>query len=270
MKEIFVSHAAKDASALYKLKNQLSFYGVNLFLAHEDLQTGIDFKLGLKAKIEQCDTLLYISSREAETSKWCQQEIGMAYVLGKQIIWVSTEKEDNYGFIGDIQAIKCRSVQDIGYTIFGNRIFTEYLLDGGISHTNSQHAFMVKSHNFIPRENIIVLDKHKYRNWNDYGYKTKFDLYLNGIKIGRLKICHLNLPIGLHISDFLLGYFPLLGNNMYSVFVPDSEVRLTENFLNFLKNALNDLSLPKFDANRNLLLQSEVIKNSLHRSDGYW
>lgn len=118
-KKIFVSHHHSDAVALGKLKSSLAPIGFDCFLAHEDINPGEHDLERIEKEIRECDAFIYVSSKKANASAFCQQEIGMAKALEKEIITAMIKNNPPDGFIQHPQAICCQAINDD----FHNKIY---------------------------------------------------------------------------------------------------------------------------------------------------
>ena len=83
--EIFISHHNSQARLLMPFKEICKQVCINTFLAHEDIDIGEHDVDTIEKSIKDCDYFIYICSEESNNSSACQQEIGMAKGLNKNI-----------------------------------------------------------------------------------------------------------------------------------------------------------------------------------------
>ncbi len=106
--KIFICHHNEDAPVLSILKKILKPAGFECFLAHDDIVVGENFVDSIKREILDCDIFLYFGSEGAQSSQFCQQEIGMAVICDKKIIPVMIGNNPLPDIISHTQAINLR------------------------------------------------------------------------------------------------------------------------------------------------------------------
>jgi hypothetical protein len=99
---LFVSHRSTDKVRLAKLKAKLREYGVDCFLAHEDIQETKAWRDMIKQGLQSCHAMVTVGSAGFKESIWCNQEIGWAMCRGILVLpLLAGESPD--GFHSDIQ-----------------------------------------------------------------------------------------------------------------------------------------------------------------------
>lgn len=101
----FISYSHKDRRLARDIKNCLVGYGLDVFLAHDDIQPSAEWAREIKARLESADVFLPLLTDNFPQSKWTDQESGMALAGGKLIVPLKVDI-DPYGFIAAIQATK--------------------------------------------------------------------------------------------------------------------------------------------------------------------
>lgn len=77
--EIFVSHAEADKIIAREIGDALKkVEGITVFVAHDDLDTGGNWKLDLVRKIDQCDAFIVLVTENFHGAEWTEQEVGIA------------------------------------------------------------------------------------------------------------------------------------------------------------------------------------------------
>ena len=105
---IFISHLTEDKESAAYLKNQLAKYGIDCFVAHEDITPSKEWEVEIENGLFTMDALCAIVVPEFNGSQWCDQEVGIA--LGQRKLVISINKGENpYGFFGKFQALKSKS-----------------------------------------------------------------------------------------------------------------------------------------------------------------
>lgn len=101
---VFISHKTEHKDLASELKDALASYGIESFVAHEDIEVTAEWRLELKKMLKTCDAFLYLASKESNKSWWCQQEIGWAF--GRDIPMFSVFIDSNpVAFLGAQQAL---------------------------------------------------------------------------------------------------------------------------------------------------------------------
>jgi hypothetical protein len=101
---LFVSHSHKDRGIASLIKSELNDFGVDVFVAHEDINPTEEWQEAILEKLEQCDALLLLLTDSFKNSFWTDQETGFAMALKKLLIPVKIDIEP-YGFISKYQAL---------------------------------------------------------------------------------------------------------------------------------------------------------------------
>jgi len=104
--EIFLSHANKDKKIAKKLADELSQYGLKIFVAHEDIKVGDKWESILINKIKECDLFVVLLSENFHSAQYTDHEVGIAYGLNKFIFPVRFDDTIPYGFMSKFQAKK--------------------------------------------------------------------------------------------------------------------------------------------------------------------
>lgn len=102
----FISYSTEDKIIAGKIKQGLEVYGIETFLAHEDIDPAAEWELVILDNLESTDVFVAIITDSFSTSKWTDQESGIAFTKGKVIIPISIGGKHPYGFIGKYQSLK--------------------------------------------------------------------------------------------------------------------------------------------------------------------
>lgn len=143
---IFLSYSTEDKNLAGNIKKNLERYGLEVFLAHEDIEPSSEWQDEIVRNLKSCDIFMPIISKNFRNSDWTDQETGMAFIEGKVIIPLRTELVP-YGFIGKYQALKLDlesikdSCQRIIQTISKNDPLKEKLTDCIISSFVRSYSF---------------------------------------------------------------------------------------------------------------------------------
>lgn len=101
---LFISHCSENKVSAANLKFSLQNFGIDGFVAHEDITPSKEWEQEIEAALFSLDALCAIVVPGFEKSRWCDQEVGIA--LGRRKIVFSIKKgKDPYGFFGKYQAL---------------------------------------------------------------------------------------------------------------------------------------------------------------------
>lgn len=104
---VFISYSTKDKLLAGKIKDLLEVYGLEVFLAHEDIRPSADWQDVILRNLESTDIFIPIYTLSFKESAWADQESGYALAKGKKIIPLAINGFLPYGFLGVIQALNC-------------------------------------------------------------------------------------------------------------------------------------------------------------------
>ena len=105
--KIFLSHSDKDKKIASELKSKLSKHGLSVFLAHEDIDGGSDWVPKLYEEIQSSKIFIMLLTKNYHTSKYTDQETGIAINCKKIVLPICTDGTRPYGFVATKQAITC-------------------------------------------------------------------------------------------------------------------------------------------------------------------
>jgi hypothetical protein len=104
--KIFISHKAEDKLLATRLKDNLKFYKISCFVAHQDIAPTKEWQEQIEITLKTADGFIALLTEKFSESDWTDQEIGYAYARKIPIIPIIIGKTP-YGFIGKIQGLKC-------------------------------------------------------------------------------------------------------------------------------------------------------------------
>lgn len=105
MAKVFISHSHQDREVAGEIKDKVEPFGVNVFVAHEDIKPTQDWQESILDNLKHCDAFVALLTNRFEESEWTDQETGFAVALSKIIIPIKIDL-DPYGFIKKYQALK--------------------------------------------------------------------------------------------------------------------------------------------------------------------
>lgn len=104
---VFLSHKSEFKTETAQLKEQLEFYGISCFVAHDDIEPTKAWQDEIERALFSMDLLVALLTEDFQKSNWTDQEIGVAIGRGIPVISVRLGS-DPYGFIGKYQGISGR------------------------------------------------------------------------------------------------------------------------------------------------------------------
>jgi hypothetical protein len=108
---LFISHRDSIKKSANLIKGKLQFYGVSSFVAHEDIEPSEDWIKEIEKALFSMDALLALLSDGFSSSVWTNQEVGVAYGIGKFVLSVRLG-EDPQGFVGKFQALRPKTKEE--------------------------------------------------------------------------------------------------------------------------------------------------------------
>ena len=108
----FISYSSEDKVLAGKIKKGLEEYGLEVFLAHEDIDPAAEWQTVILENLESTDIFIPILTDKFHKSFWTDQESGMAFTKNKLIVPISIDGHNPYGFLGKYQSLKFNPNQD--------------------------------------------------------------------------------------------------------------------------------------------------------------
>ncbi len=105
--EVFISHADEDKKIAREIAVQIKQNeGINVFVAHDDLEPGSNWKKDLTQKIFECDVFIPLLTKNFHSAEWTEQEVGIAHAFKKRMTPIRFDDTSTVGFMTDFQATK--------------------------------------------------------------------------------------------------------------------------------------------------------------------
>lgn len=116
---LFLSHSSTKKLLVTQIKQELADFGVQTFVAHEDIEPASDWLNEIKRALNTCHAFAALLCEEFPTSKYCDQEVGQAMQRGVFVIPVRLEI-DPYGFMAPLQGVHAfeKSPAEIAQDVF--------------------------------------------------------------------------------------------------------------------------------------------------------
>lgn len=104
---LFISHCSDFKQSASNLKIGLRHYGIDAFVAHNDIDISRKWTEQLENALYTMDALAAILTNNFKSSNWCDQEVGVALGQRKLVIPIARERNP-YGIMGQLQALMIR------------------------------------------------------------------------------------------------------------------------------------------------------------------
>ncbi len=105
--KVFISYSMKDKEIASKIKKILSSFGIDCFMAHDDIEVSEEWRIRILKELDEADIFIPILSNNFKDSDWCSQEAGIACFRNILFIPLSVEKNiQPYGFMNIRQGTK--------------------------------------------------------------------------------------------------------------------------------------------------------------------
>lgn len=107
--KLFMSHITKDKKMVSEVKSKLMQYGIDSFVAHEDIEPTKEWMDEIVAGLDTCDALTAFITEDFHASKWTDQEVG--YCIRRRVLIVPLGLGSTpYGFMGKYQGLQCKNL----------------------------------------------------------------------------------------------------------------------------------------------------------------
>ena len=104
MYRMFLSHKVTYKKETAELKKKLNFWGIDCFVAHEDIEPTSEWQKEIEKALFSMDCLVALMTKDFPESNWTDQEVGVAF--GRQVPIICPRLgKDPYGFIGKFQGL---------------------------------------------------------------------------------------------------------------------------------------------------------------------
>lgn len=104
--KVFISYSSKDKLVAAGIKKTLTDYGIENFLAHNDIEVSQEWRERILKELHESDVFIPILSKNFCESAWCSQEAGIACYKNILVIPLSLDETIPYGFMNRYQGEK--------------------------------------------------------------------------------------------------------------------------------------------------------------------
>jgi hypothetical protein len=191
---IFISHRSEYKKEVSEIKDYLLDYGLDLFVAHEDINVSVEWRDALIESLNTMDCLVAYITNDFSENDWCSQEVGFAAVNKSKVIPLRVQDTNPKGFLGFLQAGKAKemSVREVSNFILEKllEIDREKMLDCLVNSLNvdAHYGKTGQILEFIINRNV-KLNKSQYSKLEDiYSNNDQVSGYYHSEKyVGQIK-----------------------------------------------------------------------------------
>ncbi|GFR77127.1 WD-40 repeat-containing protein [Elysia marginata] len=90
-KDLMISYSHADKDIMLKVRDNLEKYGISVWVDVSGLSAGVDFLSKIGEAIIDCKLFLSLLSSNSVKSKYCQDELALAYVSNRAIFPVAIQ-----------------------------------------------------------------------------------------------------------------------------------------------------------------------------------
>lgn len=138
---LFFSHKYEEREFVGSVKDILRTYGIDAFVAHNDIEPNEIWRTVIKSALSTCDALVALMHANFHHSQWCDQEVGWA--LGRDVpeaaIRRQSDERTGDGFLEERQDITLGTAQSRPEWFLAWKIFLLVLNDSR-THEKALHA----------------------------------------------------------------------------------------------------------------------------------
>jgi hypothetical protein len=98
---------SREKSFAHDVSDELGDYGIDGFVAHDDIPETAPWRAEILEAIDSCDAFALFLHDGFVESRWCDQEVGIAFEKGKLLVPVCFTYEDPHGFASEFQKLAC-------------------------------------------------------------------------------------------------------------------------------------------------------------------
>lgn len=103
--KLFLSYSYKDKRIASAIKEAFEHYGMDAFLAHENIDVGKQWRVVILDNLKKFDVFVPIVSENFTDSEWTDQEVGFAICQEKLIVPITIDNQVPHGFLEMLQRI---------------------------------------------------------------------------------------------------------------------------------------------------------------------
>ncbi|MDX6591758.1 MAG: hypothetical protein QOJ13_954 [Gaiellales bacterium] len=108
---LFISHVHAHRAAVATLQQALESWGIDGFVAHNDIAPSAEWRDVIDTALMTCDVLVAYLTLDFHHSEWTDQEVGYAMARRRLVIPVRVDVNP-YGLMGKYQALACPADRD--------------------------------------------------------------------------------------------------------------------------------------------------------------
>jgi TIR domain len=116
---VFISHVHTAKLQAGGLRQALQRYAISAFVAHEAIETSAEWREEILRSLMSMDAFVAILTPDFNSSKWTDQEVGIA--VARDVLLIPVNRGENpYGFLSKYQALSSKGLvaKDVAAEVF--------------------------------------------------------------------------------------------------------------------------------------------------------
>lgn len=106
---LFISHPSQIKASVHKVKAELVKYQIAAFVAHDDIEPTKEWEAEIESALRTMDALTAFLTSDFVSSRWCDQEVGVAVGRNKLVVPVCAGANP-HGFLGKYQGVNAKGL----------------------------------------------------------------------------------------------------------------------------------------------------------------
>lgn len=180
-KKAFISYSTNNKFIAHDIKKILEDFGIDGFLAHEDIEMSQEWQDRLMKELGEVDLVVAILSKNFNESFFCIQEVGIALFNEIIIIPISIDGTKPEGFLKKIQSKKVNLDRD-SIAINFIKASPEFMINNVISTLDFRSSFDDSAR-------ILKILSHVYKNFKEYQVENFVKATINNDQIYNARKC---------------------------------------------------------------------------------
>lgn len=109
---LFASHSSKDRRFVADVRSAVQPFGIDLFVAHEDIEPSREWLRVIEYALSSCHALIAFLTEHFRPSPWTDQEVGIVYGRGVPVLPLMLGQTP-YGFMGKFQGLRGDHAEEV-------------------------------------------------------------------------------------------------------------------------------------------------------------
>ena len=165
--KLFISHTHSVASTAHEIAEELRWYGISPFVAHDDIEPTEEWIRVLHYALDTTEAMLTLHTDDFISSNWTQQEVGWA--SGRRVFFIPVHMGAvPVGFISSKQAMKYTSIYELRGVVL-DKLSNQFNMSGhfvdavspttSFKHNDILADLLSENHELTDNEAQILVEK---------------------------------------------------------------------------------------------------------------